>query len=245
MISFYICDDEKLITDKISGYITEYFKLKPAEYQMEVFNSGKALYKAIMKKQPDVLLLDIELGDSHGIKVAKAIRKIYKTVKIIFITSYKNYKNEAFSVRAFGYIEKPVTWEQIFHQLSDIQKYISEEKKSISLKFDTDNGAINIEVKDILYFEKQDRKIKIVTFNNEFYMKQKISTLAEQLQIYNFYSPHVSFLVNLDYVTDIRNYTVSMIKDNEIPLSQRKSKEFHAALNDYLEEAINICKEND
>lgn len=243
MLSIYICDDEEIIRKQIENDVKCYFMDYPSEYEITLFDNGRSLLRKIREGKFDVLFLDIDLGDSHGIKIAKIIRQINKKVKIIFITSYKNYKSEAFSVRAFGYIDKPATREQIYKQLRDIQKYAEAENMVKFLKFETLNGVLNIEIKDIIYFENSNRKIKIVTFNNVFYMKQKISTLTIELEKFNFYCPHVSFLVNLDYVVDIKNYIVYLINDIQIPLSQRKAAAFQKAMNNYFEQTINICKD--
>jgi hypothetical protein len=53
---------------------------------------------------------------------------------------------------------------------------------------------------------------------------------------------HSLFLVNLDYVIGIKNYIVYMVNGIEIPLSQRKSIEFHNAVNHFLAQTINVCK---
>ena len=206
MLRIYICDDEKEMTDLISAQVQSYFKVCPSEYVVEIFNSGNSLIKQVNKQRADIIFLDIDLSDSNGIQVAKLIRRVDKLVKIVFITNYKNYKGAAFSVRAFGYVEKPSTKEQIFKQLSDIQKYIQEEQNDISIKFETVEGLINLKIKDILYFESNNRKISIITFTNEYRMVQKISSLAKLLDIYDFKSPHSSFLVNLDYVVAV-SYT--------------------------------------
>lgn len=243
MLKIYICDDEKPIVEQIHKYVTGYYIDHPGEYEVVSFNSGIELLKTARTARADVIFLDIDLKDSHGIKVAKAIRQFDKQVKIIFITSYKNYKGEAFSVHAFGYIDKPVTGQKIFDHLKDIQNYLVEEKNNVMYKFETTEGLINIDLKEILYFVNENRKIKIVTFTNIFYMKQKISVLSKQLADYNFQSPHSSFLVNLDYVLDIKNYMVYLINRIEIPLSQRKSVEFRGAMTEYLAQRIEFCKE--
>lgn len=242
MLKIYVCDDEKEMTNLISKQIEKYFHEYPCEYKIEIFNSGRQLIKRVNQERADIIFLDIDLQDSNGIQVAKLVRRVDKIVKIVFITNYKNYKGAAFTVRAFGYVEKPSTEEQIFRQLLDIQNYMQEEQNDISLKFETVDGLINIKIKDILYFESNNRKINIVTFSKEYKMNQKISDLSKIMEEYDFKSPHSSFLVNLDYVVGIKNYTVYMINDIEIPLSQRKVLDFKKAMNTYFMKTIDLCK---
>ncbi|MEG0154907.1 MAG: LytTR family DNA-binding domain-containing protein [Lachnospiraceae bacterium] len=243
MITIYLCDDEKEITTKAAKLIKEYFISYPEECYLEIFNSGKELLGNVLKnKKADVIFLDIELTDSNGIEIARAIRRVDKKVKIVFLTNYKNYKGAAFTVRAFGYVEKPFTKKEIYAQIIDIQNYSLEEKKEITLKFDTKDGLINIAPKDIIYFESKNRKVEIVTFTTHYVMAQRIPVLTKAMERYNFRSPHSSFLINLDYVIDVKNYFIYMINNIEIPLSQRKSTEFRQELDAFLEQTIDSCK---
>lgn len=97
-------------------------------------------------------------------------------------------------------------------------------------------------LRDIIYFESANRKIYIHTFTNTYKMNQQISKLYTSMVQYHFERPHSSFLVNLDYVIGIKNYIVYMVNGIEIPLSQRKSIEFHNAVNHFLAQTINVCK---
>lgn len=59
----------------------------------------------------------------NGIETAQKIRRYDKDVKIIYVTSYTEYTNAAFSVHAFGYLNKPVKQEEIFKQLDEVISY--------------------------------------------------------------------------------------------------------------------------
>lgn len=243
MLNILICDDEKTVTDQLETYIVSFYKNKNTEYTITICNSGTELYRLISKRcMFDIIFLDIDLKDGNGILLARKIRTTDKKAKIIFITNHKNFKSAAFSVRAFGYVDKPAIKEQIYQQLEDIDLYGRADNNETVLKFETSDGFININVRDIIYFESSNRKIFIHTFSNIYKMNQQISKLYASMSIYHFERPHSSFLVNLDYVLGIKNYTVFMVNDIEIPLSQRKSTDFHNAMNHYLAQTINVCK---
>jgi hypothetical protein len=55
---------------------------------------------------------------------------------------------------------------------------------------------------------------------------------------YNFFMPHQSFVVNLKYVKDIKNYELLMTNGIRIPLSQKRAVLFRNALNNYLEKML-------
>ena len=67
---------------------------------------------------------------------------------------------------------------------------------------------------------------------------KKITDINNDMEIYDFYMPHKSFVVNLYHVKTIKGYDVIMTNNISIPLSQKKSTEFRKRLNNYLSEKI-------
>lgn len=61
----------------------------------------------------DLALLDIDMAEMNGIELAREIKKLWPDMYIIFLTAYREYALEAFSVRAGGYLLKPVTEERL------------------------------------------------------------------------------------------------------------------------------------
>ena len=57
-----------------------------------------------------IAFLDIELGDVNmdGIMLAKKLKDIQPHLHIVFVTAYKKYAVDAFSIHATGYLLKPV-----------------------------------------------------------------------------------------------------------------------------------------
>ncbi|MFV0560586.1 MAG: LytR/AlgR family response regulator transcription factor [Enterococcus sp.] len=191
----------------------------------------------------DLIFLDIELGKLSGIEVAKKIREIDKKVKIIFATNYENYKNEAFSVHAFGYLEKPIQEKEIEKVLSESIQYSSLEDINHFLRLRNAEGEFVIDKNNVLYIENHQRKLKLVCFSEILSLNGKISILSKDLKNFGFESPHVSFLVNLDFVRQIKNYTVYMVNGDELPLSQKKSAVFRKQMSKHIRNIINTYKE--
>lgn len=68
----------------------------------------------------DYAFLETELPEKSGIELACELKKSFPRLKIIFCTHSKDYAVEAFSVRAIGYLIKPVTSEDISSVLDDM-----------------------------------------------------------------------------------------------------------------------------
>ena len=80
-----------MIVDDDREFLKEFAEtLKLCGYEPYVFSRPKTAIKQIVKIKPDILLLDICLGDESGIDVAKELRanKETKDLEIITITAF-------------------------------------------------------------------------------------------------------------------------------------------------------------
>lgn len=55
---------------------------------------------SIKDEKPDIIFLDIEMGDINGLELANMIISQLEQVEIIFVTAYSQYAVEAFEVNA-------------------------------------------------------------------------------------------------------------------------------------------------
>ncbi len=97
-----VCDDEKIICNEIKKRLLE---VRP-EFEVSLFSSGDELIKS--DKNFDLIFLDIEMPQLDGMETAKVIRKNHKNEYIIFLTSHSELMVEAFKVKAFRFLEKPI-----------------------------------------------------------------------------------------------------------------------------------------
>lgn len=232
MLKVAVCDDEKLVVQQIKDYIISFRLL----CVVDTFECGEELVR--MHKEYDVIFLDIDMKGINGIKTAQKIRSYDKKVKIIYVTGFNDYRNYAFSVHAFGYLIKPVSQENIHRQLEEVLAYTAEEEPEQMLRFETEDGIHEINVKDIYYFEYVDRKILMRTKAGDLRLHGSITAMSVKMEAYGFYMPHKSFSVNLFYVKTIKGYDIHMMNGSTVPLSQKKSVDFREKLSHYMANRI-------
>lgn len=234
MLKIAICDDEINVLNKTKNIIENYTKFSIEIYTYE---SGEDLISNYIDF--DIIFLDIDMKGINGIEAAKRIREKDKLVKIIYVTNYTDYTSSAFSVHAFGYIVKPVQKNQIYHHLDEAISYMQEEVSEV-LEFNTTEGIVRIDLKDIYYFEYKLRKVIMKVNDYSYIIREKISDIGNKMEKYNFVMPHKSFSINLYNVKSVKGYDIHMMDGSIIPLSQKKSTQFRQSLNIYISNKIEL-----
>jgi DNA-binding NtrC family response regulator len=99
-----VVDDEIEICKMLSIFFTQ------EGYNVTYFTDPEEALNAVMKKSPDLILLDIKMPKMDGIELCEKIKKKDKSIRIIIITAYGDVKRAVESMRsgASDLIEKPM-----------------------------------------------------------------------------------------------------------------------------------------
>lgn len=228
MYKIAVCDDEEAVSAQVKELITEW---NPS-VDVVCFSSGDELLENYQSYE--AVFLDIDMAGMNGIETGKAIRKMDKDTKIVYLTAYRDYVSGAFGVHAFQYLLKPVNKKAIWNVLEEIFRYTKSAEKKIILDFHTVDGSLCLPVERIYFFEYENRKIRIVTDEEQYYMSDKIGNVAKRMAEFGFSMPHQSFVVNMFHVKNVKNQQIFLDNGMEIPLSQKKQKIWKQELMEYL-----------
>lgn len=228
MYKIAVCDDEEAVSAQVKELITEW---NPS-VDVVCFSSGEELLENYQSYE--AVFLDIDMAGMNGIETGKAIRKMDKDTKIVYLTAYRDYVSGAFGVHAFQYLLKPVNKKAIWNVLEEIFRYTKAAEKKIILDFYTVDGSLCLPVERIYFFEYENRKIRIVTDEEQYYMSDKIGNVAKRMAEFGFSMPHQSFVVNMFHVKNVKNQQIFLDNGMEIPLSQKKQKIWKQELMEYL-----------
>lgn len=232
MYKIAVCDDEEAVSEQVKNLIAEW---NPA-VDVVCFSSGEALLENYQSYE--AVFLDIDMAGMNGIETGKAIRKLDKDTKIVYLTAYRDYVSGAFGVHAFQYLLKPVNKKAIWNVLEEIFRYTKAAEKKIILDFHTVDGSLCLPVERIYFFEYENRKIRIVTDEEQYYMADKIGNVAKRMAEFGFSMPHQSFVVNMFHVKNVKNQQIFLDNGMEIPLSQKKQKTWKQELMGYLSQRL-------
>ena len=239
MIKIAICDDEErdriVLYEWLQKYIVHRKNLlkESGSYQIRNFASGNQLLAS--GYPADILLLDIVMNDKErdGIQIGAEFRKRRVNAIIIYTTKLHDRINLAVNqVHAFGYLIKPVRANEVMKLMDDAFKILLNNPDSDIVTFlSEDNAIIQLPVKEIYYFEYDNRKVKIVTEKKTYIcVKEKIGDIAKRMEKYAFAMSHQSFVVNLYKVEKIAAQVLIMKNGDHICLAQKSSAVFRKQL---------------
>ncbi len=117
MIQVAVVDDHPLICEGISQLVAHW---QPAE--IHTFLDGKKGLEFIRKRQPDIAILDVDLGDMSGLEIAEIIQQESLTTRVIILTLHKDkaYFLRALDYGALGYINKDCLSQEIINCLEAV-----------------------------------------------------------------------------------------------------------------------------
>lgn len=111
-------DDEKPALVNFESAVKNIEEIK----SVNVFSDGSKAIEYIKDNEVDIAFLDMELSVTHGIQLAKEIKKFNVNIHIVFVTAYMKYAFEAFGVDAVDYILKP-------YSVSELRQVIAKVKR--------------------------------------------------------------------------------------------------------------------
>lgn len=213
-----ICDDDASMREFLSSEVKEWAAGSGHTVAVSDFPSAEAfLFEFSENKSYEVLLLDIEMPGMNGMELARKLRSENAMLQIIFVTGYSDYISEGYDVSALHYLMKPVSREKLFEVLSRAANKCECSVKKLKVSFDRETKLIP--VSDIMYVEAQKQYVTIHSINGTYKMKCSLSDIESQLDEY-FKKCQRSFVVNLSYVTRIKNDSVTLKNGESVPISR-------------------------
>ena len=115
-MKFLIVDDEPMALRDLEEALRE----AVPDCELLTFSSPHQALAQAMAAPFQVAFLDIEMGSTNGLVLAKQLKDLQPDIHIIFVTSYGKYAVDAFRLHATGYLLKPVLTEDILRELTFI-----------------------------------------------------------------------------------------------------------------------------
>lgn len=213
--------------------------------EIEVIATAKSVVEAskiLRKQQPNILFLDIMLGDGTGFDVLEIYPDLQS--KVIFVTASDEFAIKAFKFAAIDYVLKPYSNEDLTNAINKAKSQIKPDKEQLNVLQQSINSPnqrpkkISLHTSDKILVVNLDDIIRCKSDNNytEFFMNdgQKIlvgKTLkyfSDMLKEFDFIRVHQSHLINLQHIKEfIKSDGGYLVLKNKttVPVSVRKKSE--------------------
>lgn len=222
-----IIDDNRSVRDALKNIISHNFK---KVFEIKEANGVLAGHQLIEEFNPDIVLLDIEMGDGTGLDLVNLFTEI--NFKLVFITAHKEYAIQAIKHRPYGYLLKPINPFDLIKLLKQIQEELVEPKAAVAVKdkivIKNQDSSVLIDKQDIIRCEADGSYTKIITKEGEFLASKNLKYYCEMLADSNFLRVHHAHFVNTEFIKSFERHLQSGItlkNGDKIPVSSRKVKE--------------------
>ncbi|MEW8957010.1 LytR/AlgR family response regulator transcription factor [Clostridium sp.] len=183
----------------------------------------------------NILFVEVEDYNKEIINKLKDFRKYNKYTLIVVISSTREYAYEAFKIRAFQYLIHPLEESSVLEVINEGEKWIqTREFLDLDNKIfliNTKDNLYKLKYKDIYYFEKILRKIRVVHRHGVLEYYGTFKELEDKLDLSYFIQCHQSFILSKDKIYSYKNQQVKLKDLNEIiPVSKAYIKRIRYVL---------------
>lgn len=244
MIKVILIDDEEDARFMLRNHLERNFK-----NEINVVSEANGVEKGIeiiKQFKPDLVFLDIQMGDGTGFDLLEQLPE--KDFEVVFVTAYNQYALKAFKFSALGYLMKPIKTDELVQTVSTIFQHFNkfrlnaekrlkvlienygDDRKIKKIVIPSSKGFDVIAIENIIRLEGDRNYTNFITTD-----KSKISsskTMAEYeglLSEYGFFRIHQSTIVNLRYV---KGYIkgdggmAELVNGEQLQISRNRKNEF-------------------
>lgn len=172
----------------------------------------------------------------NGMDTARKIREFDSNLEIIFMTSFAEFMQEGYEVKAYRYILKPISEVKISKNILPCINEIIK-KRNNYLTINIKNQVDRIPIDSIIYIETARPNILIYTDDNMYTSKMSISKIDNIISEYGFFRCHNSYIVNLKLVESMNGNTV-VVGGKDIPISKYRAKGLKLAITNILGDIV-------
>jgi len=255
-----IVDDENLARERLKLMLAH----EPDVEVVGECSDGDEASESIAETSLDLLFLDIEMPGMTGLELARHIGP-ENLPPTIFLTAFREYAVEAFSLEAVDYLTKPVERARLQQALQRVRRTIeandtigaqkklaaaldrlheaSRDEKTYASRLLVPDGPkdVLIPVRSIEWVEAADYYSSLHAKQRTYLLRETLSDLEHKLDPKRFVRVHRSALVNLDYVQDIhregiREGTLTLTGGTSVRISKSGRQRLHAYIDGQVSE---------
>lgn len=224
MLNIIFVDDLPISTDKAQAAFRAICDRYGITCAITVKNAAESFLACATKQDYDIYVIDIELPDTRGDKLVRAVRAVNPMATIAFLSFYNTYGNIAVGARVDAYLYKMYESREMQEQAAILIKKCAAKRQHY--RFQTVSGAVDVAVVDILYLVSHHRQIYLHMRDGTIYSvyNTSLTALHEEPQFWQFVRLNRNYLANAKNAVEIdRKRNVVWMQDGQRIKSKRET----------------------
>ncbi len=232
-MNFAIVDDDKIFSQNLQKYIADFCQKEGISFSVTITDPESLFLSEGAPFIYDLIFLDIEMPEISGIDLAdklNTIKPVDGTPYIVFVTAQDNLVFDALQTFPYSFVRKS--------HLSEIENCIKNLEAKLrsapTCAIKTGREIKIVEIKNIIYLEKQGNYTAFVTVAGTFQERSSINDKHWELKGFGFIRPHIGSLVNAAHITDFSGNSVKLSNGKEISISRNYRHSVKEEFNEWL-----------
>lgn len=223
VITAIIVDDEINAIQNLSEDLSAYADIDI----LEATTSALKAQKSIVKLQPNLLFIDVEMPKINGIELLQEIRPyVHSDMYVVFYSAFDKYMLDALRASAFDYLLKPYQPDELKQIINRVRKKFDQNTNSFEqsmrrllsddCKFalQTMTSLLLLRRSEILYFRYlDDTRCWQVTLTNMEHHRLRMTIKAKEILnlSQSFIRINSNCILNIEYLSSIENNTLRCV----------------------------------
>lgn len=226
--------------DRATGlYLKQIIEAVPGVTVVAVAVSGQEGLQKAREYEPDAVFLDVDMPGMNGLELASQLVQEQPEIHLVFATAYPDYALEAFALYSLDYILKPFNEERVKKTVNKLKERIEslqtgKNQMEATIVIENQGKRILLKPSEIVYVESCKPQIHIRTTDDDYLFRGSLQVLKENLEKYDFFQSHRSYLINLRHVRQIihsgKTYQILLDSNERVMLSRYREAKLRRLL---------------
>ena len=210
--------------------------------------SGPETVEAILRLQPDLVFLDVEMPGLDGFGVLNQIPGARQPA-VVFVTASEHFAHQAFDVEAVDYLIKPCSGQRVHKALDRVRAQIRHRRAALSpskpepaddalvrpqmqrLAVKSGRRILFLRLADIEYVEAADNYVELHTGRETHLVRETMAVMESKLPGDQFLRISRSTIVNTEHIRELQpmfhgDYAVLLRNGARLSLSRSYREKF-------------------
>ncbi len=217
MVRIVALDDEEKYIEQIKEITKATYK--EGTYELRGYTNVESFLFDMEEGEYDIVLLDMELPGTSGMKVGGKVRLLHPEAFIIFITNHIEHAVEAFEINTFRYIPKTMMKTKLVEALK-LLWYDIEVKERKYFVIQNQSKQERIPEDNIYYMAKDKKYVRIVHRYGESRVRMTMEEAFDKITPSDFIRLNRGLIASVRHIMRMESHEVEMRDGMRLSVSQ-------------------------